>query len=162
MKKVLIALGLVVVMSFSAFAVSLELMNILNVGGAGNFGSATPLMGGVGLGFDLGGAEVIVGLNSQTIYGGTNTATVITLKGYMPVMDPLLIGLQIDSITENTGLAGETQTAMALLVGVKKTLVDGVDLRLDGAIYMTDGAKTNPGSDILNGGAQVSISCPIM
>jgi len=156
MKKVLIALGLVALMTVSSFAVSLELMNVLSMNNAVMGPTGNAPAGGVGLGFMAGPVDMIVGIDSWSTSSTTN-GTIIILKGLYPVYGDLNAGLQIDMMSSG----GTSTTAMSLLVGVKKTLVTGVILRLEGIVYSTDGATTNANTDMLNGGACIGLSIPL-
>ena len=154
MKKALIALVLVAAMSMSAFAVSLELLNVVQTGA---LVTGNTLCSGVGVGMMIGPVDATLALSS--IDNGGTTGTIITLKGYMEVMAPLRVGLQIDNMSVNVG----NRTQMALLVGVKKPLVAGVNLVLDGIVYFADGtAAPNAETNLLNGGATIGLSIPII
>ncbi len=159
MKKVLIALGLVVVMSFSAFAVSMELMNIIS--GTGN-DSVTAQGAALGVGFDVTeDIEVVVGYASYANAADKSKSdSDIILKGYYD-LGVLRVGLQITSITN--GVTETSVSPMALLVGKKITLVDGVDLVIDGIIYETNGAADPADrTAMLSAGGTIGISLPIM
>lgn len=163
MKKALIAMVLVAALSMSAFAMSLELVNVIG-GNAPLAAAVIPAMApgsGVGLGFELGAGEVIIGYSSLDFSG--TTGSILTLKGYYPVWGPLNVGLQIDMVSADLTASGSAANVMALTVGVKKALVSGVDMRLDGIVYFTDGeAMSTPATtSLLSGGVTVGLSIPL-
>lgn len=146
MKKALIALGLVALMSMSCFALSLELLNVV---GSSNTGWTSSLNAGAGLGFGVdipmvGNVDMIAGLAIDNVTDGQSAI----LKAYYPVWGSLRAGLAI-------GMVQGTAPEYNITLGVKKTLVSGVDMLLDAIVYAADNSAD---SSLGNVGATVGLS----